>query len=359
MKKNIKQLSLDELHQLIAGIGEKPYRAKQIHNWVYRKSASTFDDMTDLSISLRDKLKRIAFIGNLSLVEKLVSRDGTQKFLFELEDGEKIESVLMPNTRGKDKFTLCISSQAGCSLGCRFCMTGTVGFRRNLKAHEIFDQVISVKNLLSLHGANLITNIVFMGMGEPMNNLDAVISALEMITGPLGFSKRKVTVSTTGIPQGIARLAHEGPGVNLAVSLNATTDEIRSGIMPVNKKYPLAQLMKSCREYHLSPMRSITFEYILIDGLNDSSEDAIRLKKLLKGINSKVNIIPYNDSSLSISCRKINQSILKKPSEKKVLAFQKTLTELGIATSIRISRGSDISAACGQLSAGYAIKGRK
>jgi 23S rRNA (adenine2503-C2)-methyltransferase len=358
MKKNIKQLSLDELHHLIAGIGEKPYRAKQIQNWVYGKSAPTFDDMTDLSISLRDKLRKIAFISNLRLANKVVSRDNTKKFLFELEDGEKIESVLIPNTKGQDKFTLCISSQAGCSLRCRFCMTGTVGFRRNLKAYEIFDQVISVKRLLSSHEENLITNIVFMGMGEPMNNLNAVIRALEVITGPLGFSKRKVTVSTAGIPRGIARLAHEGPDVNLAISLSATTDEIRSRIMPVNKKYPIAQLMKSCREYPLSPRRRITFEYILIDGLNDSPEDAMRLKNLLKGIKSKVNLIPFNDSSLSIIQQVKNLPVLKKPSEKKVFAFQKRLTDLGIATSVRISRGSDISAACGQLRADYSIKSR-
>ena len=256
----------------------------------------------------------------------------------------------MPNTRGKGRFTLCISSQAGCATGCKFCMTGRLGLKRNLKASEIVDQVITVKRHIEtgVHEPEVsITNIVFMGMGEPFNNFNEVVRALRNITGLMGFSRRKITVSTAGIVPGIRKLADTGPDVNLAVSLNATTDRIRDAIMPINKKYPLNKLIKACKEFPLSPNRRITFEYVMLKGINDSTEDAYRLVKLLKGIKSKVNLIPYNPLHKSIK--------FKCPAENKIPEFQKTLRRAGVTVIIRKSKGSDISAACGQLKASYGL----
>ena len=278
----------------------------------------------------------------MALLQKQISIDGTIKFLFGLEDNESIESVLIPNTKGESMYTLCISSQVGCAMNCLFCKTGSLGLKRNLKSYEIVDQIISAKRLLK---SGDITNIVFMGMGEPFNNFNEVSNALIKITGLTGYSKRRITVSTSGILSGIKKLAEEGPDVNLAISLNASTDHIRSKIMPINKKYPLEKLMKACREFPLAPRRHITFEYVLLGGTNDSINDAERVVELLKGIRSKVNLIPYNPVSPS--------SNLKKPSRIRILKFQDIINKAGITTMIRKSKGSDISAACGQLKAGY------
>ena len=342
MKTNLKSLSKTEFIQFIERLGEKPYRAKQIISWLYKKLATSFDDMTDLSKEFRGNLEKKAYINNLTLLQKQVSNDGTEKFLFELEDGESIESVLIPNTKGKTSYTLCISSQVGCAMKCLFCRTGGLGLKRNLKSYEIVDQVISSKRLIT---QGEITNIVFMGMGEPFNNFREVRDALVKITDLIGYSKRRITVSTSGIVPGIKRLADEGPDVNLAISLNASTDESRTRIMPINKKYPLEKLMKACRGFPLAPGRSITFEYVLIGGVNDTTEDAGRVAELLKGIRSKVNLIPYNPVDPSTG--------FKKPSEGRVLKFQGIINNAGITTIIRKSKGSDISAACGQLKAGY------
>jgi 23S rRNA (adenine2503-C2)-methyltransferase len=356
MKTNFKQISKPDIFSFIEQLGQKPFRARQVINWIYKKNAVSIDDMTDLSKSFREILKSKSFISNLDLLQKQVSWDGTQKFLFKLQDGETIESVLMPNNR--DKFTLCISSQAGCAMKCLFCTTGRLGLKRDLKDYEIVDQVIAVKRIIDQnHGVggresgDGISNIVFMGMGEPLNNLKEVIKALWKITDLMGFSKRKITVSTAGIVPGIRKLALKAPNVNLAVSLNAATDEVRNRIMPVNRKYPLKELMKACREFPLAPNRRITFEYVLLDKINDSEEDAGRLVKLLGGIKSKVNLIPYNpgkEPSLSKHQKDITIE-LKKPAESNILAFQKVLQKAGIAATIRKSKGSDISAACGQL----------
>jgi 23S rRNA (adenine2503-C2)-methyltransferase len=361
MKKNFKELSQEELTLFVEKLGQKPYRGKQIINWIYNKFAESFDEMTDLPGEFREELKKTAYISNLHLLQKHVSSDGTQKFLFELEDGESIESVLIPNIRGTNKFTLCISSQVGCSLGCAFCATGRLGLIRNLKAYEIVDQVIAVSRMISTPaGAQQrrkdshpsVTNIVFMGMGEPLNNFREVTSALWRITEYMGFSKRRITVSTAGIVPRIYDLAEKAPEVNLAVSLNATTDELRNRIMPVNKKYPIKKLLEACREFPLSPRRRITFEYVLIAEINDTKEDASRLVKLLGGIRAKVNLIPYNPPLLPQ--KEIIQSF-RKPSDEKVLEFQNVLYRAGITAIIRKSMGADISAACGQLKAAYLI----
>jgi 23S rRNA (adenine2503-C2)-methyltransferase len=355
MKTNFKQLTQEELIRFIESLGQRPYRAKQIINWIYKKLVTSFDEMTDLPKELRRELTEKAFIGNLHLQQKQTSMDGTEKFLFKLEDGETIESVLIPNSRGKNSFTLCISSQVGCAMGCKFCMTGKLGLKRNLQAYEIIDQVISVKRYIQSKSgcpAHSITNIVFMGMGEPLNNIKEVIHALYIITDIMGFSKRKVTVSTAGIIPGIYELAEKGPRVNLAISLNASSDEIRNKIMPVNKKYPLGRLLEACRKFPLLPNRHITFEYVLISGINDSREDAFRLSKLLRGIKSKINLIPYNPLPAT-TFRKSLSNEFKSPPEKDILVFQKILKKAGITATLRKSKGVDISAACGQLKASY------
>jgi 23S rRNA (adenine2503-C2)-methyltransferase len=258
-----------------------------------------------------------------------------------------------------------VSSQVGCSLGCKFCATGGLGFKRNLFAHEIVDQVITVTKLIARNQnaayrhdmksalsqkMPAITNIVFMGMGEPLNNLNEVVQALWRLIEFMDFPKRKITVSTAGVAPGINILAETGPDINLAISLNASTDESRSMIMPINRKYPLKKLIQACRDFPLSPGRRITFEYILLGGINDSTEDALRVVSLLKGIRSKVNLIPYNPS---YSASDALPSSFNKPNDKKVLAFQDVLKRAKMTAIIRKSLGSDISAACGQLKAAY------
>ena len=362
MKTNLKQLSAQELFMFMERIGQKKFRANQIVAWIYKKLATSFDDMTDLSRVFRDELKGIAVISNLTLLQRLVSKDGTQKYLFELEDGQTIESVLIPNNRGEGRFTLCISSQVGCAVGCKFCMTGRLGLKRNLKAYEIVDQVIAVKRLIApkpvpctpsssralkkeVPGKLEITNIVFMGMGEPFNNFQEVSQALSKLTDLMGFSRRSITVSTAGIVPGIQKLAVNKPLVNLASSLNATPDDVRNRIMPINKKYPLKELIRACRNFPLPPTRRITFEYVVLDGINDSADDARRLITLLAGIKSKVNLIPLNPLNTA--------GELRPPPESRVLAFQNILKKAGMIAVIRKSMGADISAACGQLKAAY------
>lgn len=338
MKTNLKQLSEEELSLFVEKLGQKPYRAKQIVNWIYKKYATSFEEMSDLPKSFRELLKDRAFISSIKLLKSQISKDGTQKFLFELEDNETIESVLIPD---KNRLTLCISSQVGCAMGCKFCITGKLGLRRNLKAYEIVDQVIAVERYIQTKS---ITNIVFMGMGEPLNNFNEVIHALWKIIGLMGFSKRRITISTIGIIPKIYELAKSAPPINLAISLNATTDEVRDKIMPINRRYPIQRLINACRAFPLPPRRRITFEYVLLDGINDSKEDALRLVNLVKGIKSKVNLIPYNP---------ITESRFRRPTEDKISEFQKILLKAGITAIIRKSKGTDISAACGQLRASY------
>ena len=343
MKINLKALSAKEISEFVTELGQSPYKARQIICWIYKKRVISFEEMTDLSKSFVEQLKKTAFISNLKLLKKQISKDRTQKFLFELEDKETIESVLIPDN---DRLTLCISSQIGCAMGCKFCMTGKLGLRRNLKSYEIIDQIISVQRLICDRGLK-ITNIVLMGMGEPLHNFDEVIEAIRRITNLTGFPKRKITVSTVGIIPKIFELARKGPQINLAISLNATTDKIRNKIMPVNKKNSLEKLMKACRNFPLAPGRRITFEYVLLAEINDSKEDGLRLVKLLKGIKSKVNLIPYNPIGKTIR-------VFRKPSEKKMLVFKKILQNAGLTVTLRKSKGEDISAACGQLGMSHA-----
>ncbi len=335
-KTDLKSLSRDELNRFVKEQGLPRFRAVQLLHWVYERYVRDIDGITEFSKTLRADLGRTAFIGNLDLAARQRSRDGTEKFLFGLEDGLSIESVLIPD---KDRLTLCVSSQVGCAMGCAFCLTGEMGIARNLRAGEIVDQVIAVNRLIA---PRRISNIVFMGMGEPLANLDEVAEALARLTGLVGISKRRITVSTCGLVPKMLELPLRAPDVNLAVSLNATTDDVRSRIMPVNRTYPLRQLLEACRRYPLKPRRRITFEYVLIGGLNDTAEDARRLVKLLAGIPCKVNLIPFN---------RHDGSGMEPPPEDRVLAFQKILIDRHMTAIIRESKGQDILAACGQLRA--------
>jgi 23S rRNA (adenine2503-C2)-methyltransferase len=339
---NIKALSKEGVSHFIGEIGSPRYRANQLLHWVYQKYASEIKDITEFSNDLRDRLGKRSYISNLNLIGREKSEDGTEKFLFSLEDGETIESVLIPEG---GRLTLCVSSQVGCAMGCRFCLTGTLGLIRNLKTYEIVDQIISINRLI--RPVRRITNVVLMGMGEPLANFDEVTEALRRITEFIGISKRKITLSTAGLAPKIISLAEKAPEINLAVSLNATTDAARSEIMPINKKYPLKPLIDACRKFPLSPRRRITFEYVLISGMNDSAADAERLVNLLRGLRCKINLIPLNPHS---------ESALERPPEKRILEFQKILVRHNLTALVRESKGRDISAACGQLKAAHRVR---
>ncbi len=333
-KINLKSLSREALSSFAKAQGLPKYRVEQLMHWMYEKYAQDLQDITEFSKTLREELGRAAYISNLALVTRQRSKDGTEKYLFALEDGRTIESVMIPDD---DRRTLCISSQVGCAMACSFCLTGETGLIRNLKAHEILDQVLSVNRLIR---PQRISNIVLMGMGEPLANFDEVVDALWWITDILGISKRKITLSTSGLVPKMRELPGRAPDVNLAVSLNATTDAVRDRLMPINKKYPLKMLLDACRTYPLQLQRLITFEYVLIDGVNDTIEDAERLARKLKGIPCKINLIPYNPHE---------GSSLKRPAQERVLAFQRVLKDNRMTALIRESKGQDILAACGQL----------
>ena len=337
-KTDLKALSQEEIDSFTKDAGLPAFRSRQFIHWIYERYARSIDEITELSKKLREDLSKRAYISNLTLLDRQTSKDGTQKFLFGLEDGETIESVLIPD---ETRLTICISSQVGCAIGCIFCLTGRLGLKRNLKPHEIIDQVISVNRLIR---PERITNIVLMGMGEPLANFDNVVEAIERITGIMQMSPRRITLSTSGIPPKINELGKKALKVNLAISLNATTEAVRKVIMPINKTYSIGALLKECRKYPLSVNRRITFEYVLLKGINDSPEDARRLTRLLQGIPSKINLIPFNPYS---------GSKYERPDERTVRQFQDILLYADMPVLIRKSKGQDILAACGQLKAGY------
>lgn len=343
MKLNLKALGFQELEGFVKTLGWPRYRADQLLKWIYDKGVSDINRMTDLSHHDRQILKDRAYISQLKPITEITSLDGTRKFLFGLEDGNEIETVLIPDVgeRGK-RLTLCVSTQVGCTLDCSFCLTGRMGLKRNLKAHEIVDQFLVVESLLQ-PTAQRITHIVMMGMGEPLANFHSVVEAIHRISHPrgIGFPQRRITVSTAGFVPQIRMLGTLGLKVKLAVSLNATTDEIRNKIMgTINSLYPIKELFQACREYPLSPRERLTFEYVLLKGINDSLADARRLVRLVKGIRCKVNLIPYNEHP---------QAGYQCPADQDILQFQQVLINAGIDTFIRKSKGRDILAACGQL----------
>lgn len=334
---DLKGLSALETEDWVEGIGTEGYRGHQIRQWLFKNLAASFDEMTNLSRSFREILKKNARITHLEQIKTQIAKDTTQKFLFRLADGLFIESVLIPD---HDHFTLCISSQAGCAMGCRFCLTAKQGLKRNLTSAEIIDQVIHVKRSMSERGP--ITNIVFMGMGEPLANYDNIIRAIHNMIAEdgLNFSHRKITLSTCGLIPQIQALGKDTP-INLAISLNAADNRTRNLLMPINRKYPLKDLLLVCKEFPLPHRKMITFEYILIKDINDRDKDAFRLIKLLAGIRAKINLIPLNQ------CVGLD---LFAPSMNRILRFQEILLMKNYTAIIRKSKGQDISAACGQLS---------
>ncbi|OFZ01010.1 MAG: 23S rRNA (adenine(2503)-C(2))-methyltransferase [Bdellovibrionales bacterium GWB1_52_6] len=325
------------------------YRAQQVFHWVYQRQVLDWGQMTDLSKDLRSWLQENVEIYQPIELQSQQATDGTMKFLWDLQDHKTVESVIIPaalqekepeaageaSEPAKQRLTLCISSQVGCAMKCKFCLTGIQGLERHLQVHEIVGQVLELRRRAP------ITNIVFMGMGEPLHNFENVVKACEILLDQdgLNFSKRKVTVSTSGLVPAIEELGKR-IDVSLAVSLNATTDEQRSEIMPVNKKWNIKALLDACRKYPLGSHRRITFEYVLLKDFNDSLEDAARLVRLVQGIPSKINLIPFNEHP---------GSTLKRPADDTVLNFQRYLLDRDVTALIRISRGQDILAACGQL----------
>jgi 23S rRNA (adenine2503-C2)-methyltransferase len=335
---DIKNFTEDTLVRWLDQFGEAPYRAGQILRWVYQKKADSFAEMTDLSKDLRKALSDQLVVSRLEPERVQTSEDGSKKYLFRLKDGRHVESVLIPE-RGHG--TLCISSQVGCAMGCTFCLTGRGGLVRNLEPSEIINQVCAAQE--ELPDPESLTNIVFMGMGEPLGNYGAVIQAIRTILGPNGlqFSSRRLTLSTAGLVPRIDDLGRDVT-VNLAVSLNAADNETRSRLMPINRTYPIEALFSACKRFPLPSRRMITFEYVLIAGVNDRSSDAERLAKLLRPLRAKINLIPFNPHE---GCE------FGRPDEGEILAFQEVLTDRHFTTIIRRSKGADIGAACGQLRA--------
>jgi 23S rRNA (adenine2503-C2)-methyltransferase len=332
---DLKELTLDELEQCVEAWGQPRYRARQLTKWLY-KGVPSFDDMTDISRAFREELSRRACVSRLILDKEELSQDGARKFRWRLSDSQCIESVLIPEA---DHLTLCLSSQAGCALGCRFCLTARQGFARNLTAGEIVNQILEVKARLA--SPKPLTNLVFMGMGEPLANFAPLIRALKIIQAPWGlnFSARRVTVSTVGLAPLIPRLGQDIQ-VNLTVSLNAVDNDTRTAIMPVNRTYPLEAVLAACRAFPLPRHRRITFAYVLLDRVNDSPDQARTLARLLRGFKAKINLIPFNPHpALPYAA----------PAPERVLAFQDILREAHYPVFIRESRGQDIAAACGQL----------
>lgn len=347
MKKNdIKEFSQKHLADWLKQHGIEAYRAGQIFKWVYLRQADTFSEMTDLSKNVRDLLEKHYTIDRLEKSNIETSSDGTKKYLFQLEDGEHTECVLIP---GKDRYTLCISSQVGCAMGCRFCLTAKGGFKRNLTTGEIVSQVRDILHDLPVQEgapetAKPFQSIVFMGMGEPLANFENVTGAIDIITnGDFGlkFSSRKVTVSTSGIINRFNDLGNSS-GVNLAVSLNATDNETRNTLMPINKTYPIEELIDACKKFPMAKREKITFEYILIKDINDSEKDAEALATLLRPVKAKINLIPFNEFE---GCE------YRRPDDDTIHKFLNILHNKGYTAIVRKSMGRDISAACGQLRA--------
>ncbi len=331
-------LSIEDITALGTKLGWKPYRISQVLAWVYKRYVTDIDAMSDLSKADRILLDEAVTLAPLEIVSRQLSVDGTEKFLFALADGKQIETVLI---RDESRRTLCISSQVGCTLDCTFCLTAQMGLKRNLRSDEILNQILTVQSLLSED--ERIGNIVLMGMGEPIANLSALQKALVWMISQAGFdlASRRVTVSTAGMVPQIEQLLAGPVDVNLSISLNATTDAVRDRLMPkVNRLYPLKVLLAACRHFKLPPRRSITFEYVMFDGLNDSLEDAARLIVLTKDIRCKINLIPFNHyPGAPYQCS----------SDEAILRFQNHLLQAKVRTTIRKSKGQDILAACGQL----------
>lgn len=337
MKKNIKNYNLDSLKEELKSINEKPFRAEQIFTWIYRDRVSSFNDMTNLSLDLRKKLEDIYTLDEFKIVRKLESIDGTKKYLFDVQDGEGnlIESVLMQYHHG---YTICVSSQIGCKMGCKFCASTGIPFARNLEAGEIVEQILAIERDSKIK----ISNVVFMGIGEPLDNYDNVMEAIAILNNPKGINigARHISISTSGIVPKIYELADRQMQCTLSISLHASNNKTRSSMMPVNDAYPIEELMKACKYYIEKTNKRISFEYALAKDNNDNLEDAKELVGLLHGMLAHVNLIPIN---------KIEDGKYTKSTNENIIKFRDYLNDHGIVATIRRELGSDISAACGQL----------
>jgi len=328
-------MRIEELENLMKKLKASNFRAKQIQNWVYLKSISNIDEMTNLSLAFREDLKRVAVVTNTKVKRKQVSKDGTIKYLVEFSDGECVETVLM-RFDNRANLTACVSSQVGCAVNCSFCATGKGGFKRNLTAAEIVEQVLTIQRDTGLK----ITNVVFMGQGEPLLNLKNVIKAIEILNTECQIGSRRITVSTSGIADKVVDFAKANNQSTLAWSLHAPTDEIRNKIMPINKKYSILDMKKALNKYFEIAGRRVTIEYLLIKDLTDTIDCAKKLAELLNGIKCNINLIPYNP---------VIENDYKKPSNNSVMKFKFLLEHSGKKVTVRLERGADIDAACGQL----------
>lgn len=336
-KFDIKSQSLNALKRFVTDeLGEKEFRADQIFQWLHKKGVTSFADMLNLPQAVREHLEETAFVDVAEPVARREAKDGTIKYLFKLQDGATIESVYLPYDDGRK--SVCISSQAGCGMGCTFCATGLGGLARNLKPGEIVDQVYAIQRDLDVE----ISNVVLMGMGEPLANYEAVLQAIKLLNHPKGLNigVRRITLSTCGLVPQIRKLAEEDLQIVLAISLHAPNDALRNELMPINEKYPLKDLMQACRDYIDITGRRVTFEYALMAGINDSEEHARQLGRLLKGMICHVNLIPINP---------VKETRIARPEYGQVVRFQQILQVSGIETTLREERGTDIEAACGQL----------
>lgn len=333
---DIKELTLAELERALENWGQPRFHARQIFAWIYKKGIKDFEGMSDLPSDLRKQLKENFYLFSLNLIKRLRSKDGTVKFLFELRNGNLIEVVSIPAER---RITGCISTQVGCKFSCSFCASGLSGFKRNLTVPEMIEEVMHFK----------LTHLVFMGIGEPLDNYENVIKAIRIINSPeaLHIGARRITISTCGIIPGIKKLSDEGLQIELSISLHAPDDKTRLKIMPVNKKYPIKDLIKTCEEYIEKTNRQITFEYVLIKGINSDLQNARKLSKILEGLNCKVNLIPANP---------IKELKIEPPAKSDILLFRDYLLKQAINATLRRPRGQDIEAACGQLRLRHANK---
>jgi len=331
---DLSSLTFEQIQDALIRLGEQPFRGRQIFSWLHKKNVVTWAEMTDLSKDLRARLDEEFPLTPPEITGEQTAGDGTVKFRYRLSDGEEVEGVFMPEER---RSTLCISTQVGCGMGCKFCATATMGLKRNLTAGEIAGQLEAAKRKLDVP----ITNVVFMGMGEPLANLESVLAAVDILLHSHGhhMSRRHVTVSTAGLVPAMEEFVHNSPA-RLAVSLNATTNKIRDQLMPINKKYPIESLLECCRNLPLQHTDRVTFEYVMLKGINDSEEDAHRLIRLLRGIRCKVNLIPFNP---------FDPLPYERPDDETVYTFQETLAAANITVMTRKSRGQDLKGACGQL----------
>jgi 23S rRNA (adenine2503-C2)-methyltransferase len=343
LKIEVRSLRLDELQQRLRAAGEPAYRVGQIADWLYKKRAESFRDMTDLPRDLRQRLEQEFAFAKIDVVRVLGSRDTTRKFLFRLSDGNLIESVLIPASpalygTGSDRRTICLSTQVGCAYGCKFCASGLEGFSRNLRANEIVDQILAVERATG----EKIDNVVFMGMGEPLANFENVMRAIRIINAPwgLGIGARHITVSTSGLVPQIRKLAEEPLQIRLAISLHGATDKVRDQIMPINRRYNIDILLSACNYYVARKKQRLSFEYILIADVNDTSEQARLLVQHAQRVSAKVNLIPYNT---------VVGLPWSRPSRKRQEQFLSILRAAGVAATLRREKGHDIEAACGQL----------